>query len=213
MRNWFVIPARKGSKGLPLKNRKLLKHTLNTIPVPEYGNTIVTSDDEEILEVAKTSNIIHVYRDSAIAQDNTSIRDVMLDVVEKNNISQNDTITMLYLTYPQRKWENIQEALLFFKEQEGNSLLCSKPVDTHPFLCMYDLGENKGKQIVTHDLYRRQAYPKCFEISHFICIFKVNELNNLNRNMYNDSTIFFPIEYVVDVDTQKDLDKVAVKDD
>ena len=78
---------------------------------------------------------------------------------------------------------------------------------------MYDLGDNKGKQIITHDLYRRQDYPKCFEISHFICIFKVNELNNLNKNMYNDNTIFFPIDCVVDVDTQKDFDKVVKKND
>ena len=213
MKNWFVIPARKGSKGLVFKNRKLLEHTLDIIPDSEYENTIVTSDDEKIIKAVQNTKIRSLFRDSSIAQDETPIKNVMADVIKKNNIKETDTITMLYLTYPQRRWSSIQDAISFFKENKSDSLLCSKSVDTHPFLCMYDLGDNKGKQIITHDLYRRQDYPKCFEISHFICIFKVNELNNLNKNMYNDNTIFFPIDYVVDVDTQKDFDKVVKKND
>ena len=64
----------------------------------------------------------------------------------------------------------------------------------------------KGKQLIKHDLYRRQDYPNCFEISHFICLFKVLELNNLNNNMYNSNTIFYKIRQVVDVDQPIDME-------
>ena len=65
----------------------------------------------------------------------------------------------------------------------------------------------KGEQLIKHDLYRRQDYPNCFEISHFICIFEVSELNNLNKNMYNHDTVFYKIGEVVDVDELTDIEK------
>ena len=41
-----------------------------------------------------------------------------------------------------------------------------------------------GKQLVKHNLYRRQDYPKCFRICHMVSIFKSNQLKNLNNNLY-----------------------------
>ena len=76
---------------------------------------------------------------------------------------------------------------------------------------MFDLDNNKGSQLVKHNLYRRQDYPAVFEISHYVCIFNVNELTNLNNNLYNDETFFFKIDDVVDVDTKTDLDGVLRK--
>jgi CMP-N-acetylneuraminic acid synthetase len=63
-----------------------------------------------------------------------------------------------------------------------------------------------GKQIFKHDLYRRQDYPKVFEISHYICIFKVSELKNLNKNLYNEETHFYKLEKKIDVDRKEDLE-------
>ena len=45
---YFFIPARKGSKGLKLKNRKLLHYTIDTIP-KEYRHLVyISTDDDEI---------------------------------------------------------------------------------------------------------------------------------------------------------------------
>ena len=63
------------------------------------------------------------------------------------------------------------------------------------------------KQVIQHNFYRRQDYPKCFEISHFISIFSKKELKHLNNNLYNKETIFMPIQNFIDVDTSKDLEK------
>ena len=46
----IVIPARKGSKGVPFKNRKLLNHTLKIIPEFLKKDIIITTDDEEIIK-------------------------------------------------------------------------------------------------------------------------------------------------------------------
>ena len=49
---YFVIPARRNSKGLPFKNRKLFEFTAATIPKNERTNTIVSTDDEEVSRMA-----------------------------------------------------------------------------------------------------------------------------------------------------------------
>ena len=112
---------------------------------------------------------------------------------------------MLYLTYPERTWTDIEAALNFFIDNKAKSLLCRVEPKSHPYLCMFSEDGNKGKQIVEHNLYRRQDYPECFELSHFICIFRANELEKLNKNLYNKDTIFYKIKRPVDVDTKEDL--------
>ena len=202
---WYVIPAREGSKGFPLKNRKLFDATINSIPKSIREQVIVTSDDETILKKSKLLGIKTLKRDRELATDNASINAVMQDVVQKFKMKQDDTVVMLYLTYPERTWRNIENCLNYFKENKVASLLCSKKVLSHPYLCMISKGNNKGSQVITHDLYRRQDYPECFEVSHFVCIFKVFSLNKLNKNMYYEETVFYPVEDVIDVDTPRDF--------
>lgn len=204
----IIIPARKNSKGLPFKNRKLLIHTLDKIPKDKLKDVVISSDDDFILEQAKnfSKDIFLLKRNEDLAKDTTSTKSVLKDVIDICGINDQETILMLYLTYPERTWKDIESAILFFSSHNSNSLLCKKEVQTHPFLMLYELEDNKGKQLVNHNLYRRQDYPKCFEISHFICIFKAKEIKNLNENLYNDNTIYFPINNVIDVDYQKDLE-------
>ena len=94
-------------------------------------------------------------------------------------------------------------------ENEASSLLCRKNPKTHPYLCVQaEKGGIRGALIVDHDLHRRQDYPECFEICHYICAFRVSELENLNNNLYNTSTVFYPVEDSLNVDTPEDLAKL-----
>ena len=117
---------------------------------------------------------------------------------------------MIYNTYPERTWEDIQRAVKFFEERDAASMLCKKEVSISPFLMMYDKGDH-GEQVISHNLYRRQDYPKCFEISHFVSIFSKKELVNLNNNLYNKNTVFLKIDNPIDIDTKEDLEKYNEK--
>lgn len=204
----YIIPARRNSKGLPFKNRKLITYTLESIPGQELSNVILTTDDEELLKIGANYGIKCFNRNPSLALDETSTKEVMVDLKDQGIIGDDDIIIMLYLTYPQRNWLDITKALNFFNEKNGKSLLCRKELNsTHPYLYLLDVGDFKGVQLVPHNLYRRQDYPKVFEISHFISIFKGVELDNLNNNLYNKDTIFYPIDNIIDVDTQNDLDR------
>lgn len=203
----ILIPARAGSKGFPFKNRKLIKQTLKTIPKKLFNNVYVSTDDEEIKKNLPREINIH-HRSPKVSGDTASTLSTVKEFTKDCNIDGD--VVMLYLTYPERKWEHVVSAYEKFKNSDSLSLLCKKKIDTHPYLMMYDAGENKGKQIVEHNLYRRQDYPSCFEISHYISIFNTKELNKLNNNMYNENTYFFEIGNVTDVDYEEDLKKVSL---
>lgn len=207
----IVIPARRDSKGLPFKNRRLFGYTIDSIPEPLAEEVYVSSNDVVLEENCKKVGVNFVRREEELSQDTTCVLDVMKDVVERCEFKQDEVIAMLYLTYPDRKWEHVMDAYRFFAEHDANSLLCKKSLKVSPYLCMLEDGLG-GKQLIPHDLYRRQDYPECFEISHYICIFRVSELNNLNKNMYNSDTIFYGIDEVVDVDTLRDLQDFYDKD-
>lgn len=209
----IIIPARLGSKGLPFKNRELFEYTAQSIPEEHIQNTWVTTDDPMLQEKAREFGFNVIDRPSDLAQDETSTRDVLVHAISKIGIQPDEMIVMLYLTYPQRTWQDIYDALLFFVDhaQSGRagSMLCKKEPKTNPFLCLQEHGVDGlyGRQLVHHDLYRRQDYPKFFEISHYVCILFAREIHNLNKNLYCDSTIFYPITEAIDVDTQKELDE------
>ena len=202
---FFIIPARRDSKGLPFKNRKLLDYTINNIPTELHEKTIVTTNDEKIIEKLSATNINVLRRDEQLCLDDISIKDVMIDVVKKFQMKSNDTIVMLYLTSPDRKFSDIEKILGYYSERKIKTLTCCVEPKTHPYLVLFKKENQKGEQVIKHDLYRRQDYPECFEIRHFVCIFQVDEIQKLNSNMYNESTIFYKIDSDIDVDHENDL--------
>ena len=210
----IVIPARLGSKGFPLKNRQLFKYTADSIPKEKATDVWVTTDDPEIKGLSLDYGFNVIDRPDSLSTDAASIRDVMFHAISEIGAQPNDLIAMLYLTYPQRTWDDVQNALDYFLNfyQAGitRSLLCKKETKVHPYLHLYEHGLDGifGRPIVQHDLYRRQDYPRCFEISHFISIFRASELVFLNKNLYCDSTVFYPIEDKVDVDYEDQMTQV-----
>jgi CMP-N-acetylneuraminic acid synthetase len=205
----IVIPARKGSKGLPYKNRKLFKYTADIIPDELKVDTYVITDDFEIMNIAESYGFKVVTRPDEISTDESSTKEVMMYFVEEVKPNQNEDIVMLYLTYPERTWDDVIKAWKFTWEYNAHSMLCKKELNVSPFLILKEEDYNRGSQLFYHNLYRRQDYPKCFEISHFITIFRPSILNKLNDNLYCRDTLFMEISNnIIDVDTQKDLDSI-----
>lgn len=206
----LVIPARRNSKGLLFKNRALFYATLHSIPEAFRKDILVTTDDEWVINECEKYNIKYVIRPTDLADDYASMKDVMRDLFKHiDDIDINTNIILLYLTYPERVWDEIISCYDFYLNSDSNSLLCKKEIKTtHPYLYMYDNGNNKGSQLIKHNLYRRQDYPKVFELSHYISIFKASALEDLNLNLYNKDTIFYPIGNKIDVDTEEDLKKI-----
>jgi CMP-N-acetylneuraminic acid synthetase len=207
----IIIPARRNSKGLPFKNRKLFKHTANIIPKIMRHETYVVTDDEEIKTMAIEAGFKVLHRPDDLSQDETSTKAVMQHVVEQLDL-KNETVVMLYLTYPERTWQDVKNAISAFQHNKAGSLLCKKKLQTSPFLMLKSEPGNRGSQLFYHNMYRRQDYPDCFEISHFISMFNSHELEHINNNLYNPDTYFMEIsEKTLDIDEQKHLDEYVTR--
>lgn len=209
--NNFVIllPARMGSKGVPFKNRKLIKYTLDSIPREHWDKIYVSTNDPEIKKMCADFGLKIHNRKNESASDTASSKQMIHDFVYEEKISK--TIIMLYLTYPERTWYDIKKAYNFYKQHKATSLLCRKETVQHPYLMLEESDKIFGKQVINHNLYRRQDYPKTFEISHFISIIEPWKFRELNNNLYNEKTIFFPIDNKIDVDTEKDIEEFLEK--
>lgn len=203
---YYVIPARRNSKGLPFKNRKLLQYTLKTLSVSNLKRTIITTDDEWILDKIKLmENVRGRERPIEFSQDDTSHKLVLKDVIDNFSLRADDIIVYLYLTYPQRNKQDIKKALQFYFKNNARSLLCRKEITTSPYLMMYEAPNNGGRKVIDCELWRRQDYKMCFERSHFVVIFRVDELDKLNDFLWNEDTVFCRIDSPLDIDTNKDI--------
>lgn len=213
----IVIPAREGSKGWPHKNRKLFQYTIDSIPDIKYicGEKIdinITTDDNIIkrlteIEYSKKAAPVYLHeRQNNLANDTANIKDVLLNISRK--WAFDDIIIMLYLTYPQRTWGEIENAFEFYiKHGNGSSLLCRHELGYTPYLAAFEKGENGGELLFPHNQYRRQDYRKTFAISHYVFISHVRYLPELKKNLFNDKTIYFPIVKPIDVDSEENYKK------
>ena len=208
---WILIPARKGSKGFPFKNRKLLDFTINSIP-KEYLNIVyVSTDDDCIRNRALELNVNVIDRPSNLAADETSMKDVLQHFIKIKGIPKNSNIILLYLTYPERTWLDISDIYNFFKDKKVDSLICADEVDQHPYLCFYERENLKGEMVIKHNFYRRQDYPKCLKQSMFVACYKTKIVDKLNDLMVEDNSIFYKLEKnKVDVDYKIDFDKIQI---
>lgn len=200
----IFIPARKGSKGFPFKNRLLFDKTASIIPSKYQKNVFISTDDEIIIKKAKQYNFNVIIRPENLCNDTASVKDALLHLIEEKNI-KNKNIIMLYLTYPQRVWRDVETIYEYYKLNKGNSLACCEAVKEHPYLMFYK-NKNFGIPLVKHSMYRRQDYPICFKLSLYVGIYNCKEVKNLSDLLVNDETLFYNLEEEkVDVDYEKDF--------
>ena len=203
---WFVIPARKGSKRFPFKNRKLVPICLDSL-LPEWiPNTIVSTNDSEIVKICESHNVTTHNRSEKNASDVASMRETMKEVIEDFHIPDEDFVVCLYPTYPERSFQNIIEGMNFIEKTGAESMLCKKNVKTHPYVCLVEADNHRATPAVDHDLYRWQDFPNCFQYSHFLIVFRASEVNKLYFQLFNNETVFMDIADVIDVDTLHDFE-------
>lgn len=123
------IPARGGSKGLPGKNKKimlgkpLIAHTIEAALRSNLYDVVVSSDDEDILEIARQYNVNVVQRPAALSGDLAPTLPVMVHAVEavQGNF---DAVMTLQVTSPLRTVKHINETIeLFAQDLEADSLV------------------------------------------------------------------------------------------
>jgi CMP-N-acetylneuraminic acid synthetase len=137
-----IIPARGGSKGIPLKNlvqlnrKSLLYYTVTaSLKSKIINRTIVSTDNKMIGRSALKLGAEVVYRSKNLATNTTPLEPVVKHVLEylkKHEGYIPEIIVILQITSPLRTAKHIDGALTLMKKQKYDSILSG--FSTHTFL-------------------------------------------------------------------------------
>lgn len=132
-----LIPARGGSKGIPRKNvaelggKPLIAYSIeHSLAASTVDRTIVSTDDDEIAEIARAWGAEVVRRPAEIAGDEASSESALthaLDLLADDGYRP-DLVVFLQATSPIREPHAIDEAIRTLDEQRADSLFSASPV-------------------------------------------------------------------------------------
>lgn len=173
MKTIAFVPARCGSKSIPLKNIKpfcgkpLIYWVLKSINlVEEIDEVHVATDCEEIKHTVESFGFqkTKIYiRNPENAQDHSSTESVMLEFINSQKMNDEDLFILVQATSPLLQDNDIRKALKIYTQQKTDSLLsCAR---TKIFLWSpdgkpknYDLEKRPRRQEVEGELMENGAF-------------------------------------------------------
>jgi CMP-N-acetylneuraminic acid synthetase len=216
LRHIAIIPARKGSKGLPGKNRMFFDNTAGFLSQLNWlDETVVSTDDEEIAKMAASRNYTVHDRRPELANDEASIRSVFVSIADDLNLGANDRMWLFYLPVLFKDRHDFDMAYRVVCEQNCHNLCGFIEMDTgsHPYYTWrHDLENKTMLQFVPNDVARRQDLPKAYTHHHYVFCISPTALPMVNNEMIGPKTepYFIPkstCEKLVEVDTPEQMDK------
>jgi N-acylneuraminate cytidylyltransferase len=130
-----IIPARSGSKGIPKKNiidfcnKPLIAWSiLQAANTPEIDEVYVSSDSDEILDVAKKYGANLIKRPDEIAGDTATSESAVEHALEVIGFPA-EMVIMLQATAPLRKPDDLSRAISQFKAERLDSAFSGAVLD------------------------------------------------------------------------------------
>ena len=217
-----IIPARKGSKGIKSKNKKILSgkplvsYSLETAKaLPENYHSYISTDDSEIIDIANRFNIKNNgLRPKELSIDSALTLDVLhheLKVTEKKLSIEFDGVLLLQPTCPIRNLDDIMDIEKIFIEKDMScSVVSVKKIESeHPFRMKRLVGDNRLINFIDQgfeDMMPRQSLPSVYIRNGSIYLTPSEEIRN-KRTLVTDDTFGFVMEskYSVNIDNIEDF--------
>lgn len=217
-----IIPARGGSKGLPRKNilnlsgKPLISWTIDAALKSDFiERVVVSSDDNEILEISKDIGAEALERPSLLASDIALATDVISHVIVQLNLIQSDIkyLVLLQPTSPLRTRYHLDGAFNCLMESGGTSLISVVPLTgAHPMKAFY-VRDGYLNGVVNNDypFMNRQSLPEAFHANGAIYIVELSEYLK-KQTLLTDKCIPYEMdaESSLDIDSLEDLKKAEI---
>ena len=220
-----TILARGGSKGLPDKNTKILcgkpliSHTISQAIGSNLFHTVaVSSDSEEILNIANSENIkCLINRPAELASDTAPKLPAIKHCVQQAEIMVGvkfDAVVDLDPTSPLRSIEDIKNCLKLLITSESSNIITGCPARKSPYFNMVELDDSRVARLskpTNISIYRRQDAPQVFEMNASIYVWRRDSLFE-NESIWQPTTRLYimPQERSIDIDSRVDFELVTL---
>ena len=214
-----IIPVRKNSRGIPLKNIQkingipLVEQTIRTAKkTTKNSRLILSTDSEEIAKIAQKLGIeVPFLRPKKYSKNNSPTSDVIfhaLDYLKKTENYEPDIITILQATSPLRQPSTIDKSVRLLVNSNATSILGVSQMKQNPFLA-FTLGSNKFLKPHMKNFqkfFQRQKFPKFYYPSGSIYTFWKKTLEEYG-NIYGPKIkpLVVSKEESIDIDDILDL--------
>ena len=207
-----IIPARGGSKNIPLKNIKklsgkpLIEYTINAaLNSKKIDKIIVSTDNEKIAKISKSLGIkIPFLRPKNISRDTSPTIDLVKHAIKKLEESDffPDIITILQPTSPFRTSNIIDKSISMLKSNFSSVVSVSK-IKKHPYSAFWLQGKHlEPFKKNFQKFHQRQLFPELFYPTGTIYTFWTSTLtkhnsiygNNIKPLIINDEMMNLDID-------------------
>ncbi len=215
-----VIPARGGSKGIPRKNIRLLagkpliNYTIEAALQSQYRlRVIVSTDDEEIANVARTAGAeVPFLRPAELARDDTPDLPVCQHALHWLMMHENycpEVVVWLRPTSPLRTVQDIDAAVRLLVETGADCVRSVCLAEHHPYW-MKRLEGNRLLPFVEgvdeSKYYRRQELPPAYRLNGAVDVTWCKRIVENGKLFGGDMRGYvMPVERSVDLDSELDF--------
>lgn len=217
-----IIPARGGSKGIPLKNmtlvngKPLIDWTIDAALKSERVNKVIVSSDSEMIlnHAAQYEKVICVERPSHLANDNTPTEPVIVHALEQIKDAEYDVVLLLQPTSPLRTSEDIDAAYNAFLNSNASALISVSEPKHHPLKSFKknDHGFLTGLVNNEFPFMPRQELPEVYQPNG--AIYMINKTDFLEtKQLMTNKTIPFIMseERSIDIDSLFDIEAATLE--
>ena len=205
-----IIPARGGSKRLPRKNvldlagKPLIAWSIEAGLNSNYiDKVLVSSDDDEILEVSKKHGAQTIKRPGELASDTATTFDVLKHTIE--NIEKYDYIVLLQATSPLRNEKHIDESIKLLELKKADAVISVCEMDHSPLWANTLPQDNSLVRFLKDEVLnqRSQDLDKYFRLNGAIYICRTEKLLEA-KSFFLKENIF---AYCMDKESSIDIDE------
>lgn len=212
-----IVPARGGSKEIPLKNickvagRPLLEYTIVAAKKSKYlDRIIVSTDNNKIAKIATSLGAeVPFIRPKNISRDDSSTVDVVKHALDFLSLESYipEIILVLQPTSPLRTTTMIDKSIMLLQNSNATSVLSVSKIKTHPYASFWLKNEYLHPFKSDFKKYhQRQKYPDLYYPTGAIYTFRYDTLKQYDSFL---GTRILPIiveqENSVDIDSKFDL--------
>ena len=212
-----IIPARGGSKRLPRKNvlklngQALISYTIKAGLDSKYiDKVIVTSDDEEILNISSSYGADTIKRPDYLATDTATSFDAIVHTIK--NIKYYDYIILLQATSPLRTSKHLDEAIKLLDEKNADAIVSVSEMEHSPLWSNLLPKDGSMSGFLRDEILnkRSQDLETYFRLNGAIYICKTNKLLKEKTFFLQENIYAYKMDKEDSIDIDEEIDfKIA----